>query len=146
MRIKDKTKEIENYLSELEEIMPENFKKYLNDLKTRAACERYFEKIIEAVIDLTFLIIKNEGFKIPEEDKEAFDILSKEKIIPKELAEKFKDAKGMRNLIAHKYGSIDDRIVFHSITEELKKDTKKLIKAIKKRLLDNKKQRKLHEF
>ena len=130
MRLKDKIREIESYASELSEIMPQSFEQY-KEIKTKAACERYFEKIVEAVIDLAFLIIKDKGFKIPEEDKEAFDILSKEKIISEELAEKFKDAKGMRNIIAHEYGSIDDEIIFHSITEEIEKDVKEFVRAVK---------------
>lgn len=132
MRINDKISEIEDYLSELEEIMPESFHDYKIDLKTKAACERYFEKIIEAVIDLAFLIIKDKGYKIPEEDKEAFDILAHEKIISQELAIKFKEAKGMRNIIAHEYGQTDDELIFHSITEELKLDVNELIKSLKK--------------
>ncbi len=132
MRINDKIREIENCLSELEEIMPKNFYEYKTDLKTKAACERYFEKIIEAVIDLAFLIIKDKGYKIPEEDKEAFDILANEKIIPQELSIRLKEAKGMRNIIAHEYGKIDDELIFHSITEELKLDVSELIKSLKK--------------
>lgn len=131
MRLNDKIEEIEEYLAELSDIIPRNFEEY-KETKTKAACERYFEKIIEAVIDLAFLIIKDKGLKIPEEDKEAFDILLAEGVIPERLSLKFKEAKGMRNLIAHKYGSIDDEIVFHSITEELGKDVKEFIKLIKK--------------
>ncbi|MCK4588842.1 MAG: hypothetical protein KAT77_00230 [Nanoarchaeota archaeon] len=41
MRVNDKIKEIETYLSELVEIIPENFEDYKNDFKTKAACERY---------------------------------------------------------------------------------------------------------
>ncbi len=131
MRINDKIREIENYLSELEEIMPKSFHEYKTELKTKAACERYFEKIIEAVIDLAFLIIKDKGYKIPEEDKEAFDILAQEKIISQELAIRFKEAKGMRNIIAHQYGKTDDELIFHSITQELESDVNELIKFLK---------------
>ena len=131
MRINDKIKEIEIYLSELLEIIPNSFEEY-KEIKTKAACERYFEKIIEAVVDLAFLIIKEKRFKIPEDDKQAFDILSNEKIISQELAEKLKDAKGMRNLIAHEYGDIDDELVFESITTELEKDVGEFIKMLKK--------------
>jgi len=134
MRVNDKIKEIEDYLSELTEIMPRSFKDYKTDLKTKAACERYFEKIIEAVVDLCFLMIKDKGYSTPEEDKEAFDILAAENIISQELAEKLKDAKGMRNIIAHEYGTIDDELVFHSITEELEKDSEEFIKNIKEKL------------
>jgi len=129
-RINDKTKEIEKYLEEFYNIIPGTFEEYKKDFKTKAACERYFEKIIEAVIDLSFLIIKQNSLKIPEEDKQAFDILEEKKIISKELAEKLKDAKGMRNILAHEYGSIDDEIVYNSIKEDLEKDIKLFLKNV----------------
>jgi uncharacterized protein YutE (UPF0331/DUF86 family) len=50
------------------------------------------------------------------------------KIISKELSIKLKNAKGMRNIVAHKYGTVDDRIVFEAITEELLKDANEFIK------------------
>jgi len=134
MRISDKLSEIEDYLSELEGIMPNSFQEYENNLKTKAACERYFEKIIEAVVDLAFLIIKDKGYKIPEEDKESFDILENQGIISHELSEKLKDAKGMRNIIAHEYGKIDDELVFHSITGELVADGRELLKQVREKL------------
>ncbi|MBW2981996.1 DUF86 domain-containing protein [Candidatus Woesearchaeota archaeon] len=131
MRIKDKLEEIEEFLEELKDILPSSFDEYKRNFEKKAACERYFEKIIESIIDLAFLIIKEKGFKIPEEDKEAFDILTNENIISKELAKRLKDAKGMRNIIAHEYGKIDDELVFHSITEELEKDVLDLINSVK---------------
>ena len=131
-RIKDKIEEIEEFASELDEITPKNFEDYVEDNKTKAACERYFEKIIEAIVDLAFLIIKEKGLRTPEEDKEAFDILAEEKIISKQLSEKLKDAKGMRNLIAHEYGKTDDEIVFNSITEEIQKDVGNFINELKR--------------
>ena len=134
MRIKDKIKEIEEYSAELFSAIPANLEleNYKKDFRIKAVCERYFEKIIEAAVDLAFLIIKDKKLKIPEEDAGAFDILANENIIPSELAQKLKEAKGMRNIIAHEYGTVDDEIVFNSITEELEKDVRELIKDIKK--------------
>ena len=131
-RIKEKITEIEEYLNELEEFMPENYASYMHDMKTKAACERYFEKITEAMVDLAFLIIKDKGLKQPEDDKEAFDALAKENIISQEVAERLKSAKGMRNVIAHQYGCVDDEIVFHSITEELVEDAESFLKSVSK--------------
>ena len=133
-RINDKIEEIEGFLNELLEILPLNIKNYIQDFKTKAACERYFEKIIEAIVDLAFLIIKLKKFEIPEGDKETFDILAKNNIIPPVLAEKFKEAKGMRNILAHKYGDVDNELVFHAITEEMERDAKEFIKTVKKEL------------
>ena len=131
-RITEKIEEIETYLQELGEIIPATFEEYKTDFTKKAACERYFERIIEAIVDLAFIIIKEKKLKTPEEDKETFDILSAEEIIIKKLAEKLKDAKGMRNILAHEYGKIDDELVFNSLAEELFDDIEEFLRNMKK--------------
>ena len=131
-RIKDKIDEIEKYAEELSKIIPPNFGQYKSEFKLKAACERYFERIIESIVDLAFLVIKEHKLKIPEEDKQAFDILNEENIISGNLKERLQDAKGMRNILAHEYGRIDDEIVFESIKNELISDAEEFIKQIKK--------------
>ncbi len=129
-RIEDKILEIEKYLEELIPNLPAELEEYKKDFKIKAICERYFEKIVEAMVDLAFITIKDKKLTIPEDDKQAFDILSSNKIISQELSEKLKDTKGMRNVIVHEYGRIDDDKIFYSITEELEKDTKEFINNI----------------
>ncbi len=128
-RIKDKTSEIEQFLSELDSIAPATFDEYRSSIEKRAACERYLEKIIEAATDLAFLVIKQKRLKIPEDDIDAFNILLDNNIISMDLSKKLKTAKGMRNIIAHQYGKIDDRIVFESITKEIGNDIAEFIRA-----------------
>ncbi len=132
-RINDKILEVERFLRELESIAPQAYSDYEDDVKTRAACERYFEKITEALVDLAFLVIKDKALKLPEDDKEAFTVLAQAEIIPADLSEKLREAKGMRNVIAHEYGSVDDKLVFEAITEEIDSDAKSFVKAIRKR-------------
>lgn len=129
-RINDKIDEIEKYLQEMYSIAPDNFEEYKKDFKTKAACERYFEKIIESIVDLCFILIKEETLKIPEDDEGVFKILSQERIISDNLTKKLREAKGMRNILAHEYGSVDDSLVFESITTELKQDIEEFIKSI----------------
>jgi len=83
---------------------------------------------------LSFLVIQNKNLKTPKDDKNSFEILEQENIISKELAEKLKEAKGMRNIIAHEYGKIDDELVFEAVTEQLEKDINEFINIIKKGL------------
>ena len=130
-RTVDKIDMIERYLEELESFIPADFKEYISDKKTKAACERYFEKIIEGILDLSYLIIKDKNYKIPEDDKQAFDVLSEKNVITIQLAENLKNAKGMRNILAHQYGNVDDEIVFESISYELINDTKEFLKRIR---------------
>jgi len=48
----DKIVEIEEYLEKFGSIIPNDFDEYIEDFMRKAACERYFEKIVEAVIDV----------------------------------------------------------------------------------------------
>ena len=132
-RLKDKLEEIENYIFELKQFIPSNFEEYEINLEKKAACERYFEKIIEAVVDLSFLLIREIGAMLPEDEKGSFDSLKNEGIISEKLCNKLKDAKGMSNIIAHNYGSVDDEIVFNSLNEELITDVSDFLDQISKR-------------
>lgn len=129
-KINDKLKEIEEYLEELESFLPSTFEQYEQNLEKKAACERYFEKLVEAAVDLAFLILKEEGLSVSEEDEDAFDLLVKERIINAELATKLKEAKGMRNILAHEYGIVDDTIVYTAVTEEIIQDLEQFLERI----------------
>ena len=131
-RVHDKINEIEEYLEELYSIVPSKFEVYRRDFKSKAACERFVEKIIEAVTDLGFLVIKSKCFDMPESDLHIFEILLQKNIISDSLSKKLRNAKSMRNIIAHEYGKVDDEIVFQSITEELKNDINEFLDVIKK--------------
>jgi uncharacterized protein YutE (UPF0331/DUF86 family)/broad-specificity NMP kinase len=129
-RIDQKIEEIQRFLEELESVLPIDFEDYKTDWKTRDICERHFEKIIEGATDLAFLVINKLQLKNPESDKQAFEILSQENIISEELSQRLKDAKGMRNIIAHEYGRIDDELVFEAVTQEISKDAKEFLNKI----------------
>ena len=128
----DKINEVKSYLDELQEIAPNNIEEYRASIEKKAACERYVEKIVEAVTDLAFLTIKLKKLKIPEDDSDAFTILYENKIIDDIISTKLKNAKGMKNILAHQYGKVDDEIVFEAVTQELEKDVEAFIKQIEK--------------
>ena len=131
-RIGDKIEEILTFLEDLNEIIPESLEDYISNKEKKAACERYFEKIIEAITDIAFFVIKMKELRIPQDDSDAFGVLKENKIIDDVLSKKLKDAKGMRNILAHEYGRIDDEIVFESLKEQLMPDIEEFIKQIKK--------------
>src|SRR3989344_94819 len=123
-RIKDKIQDIKIYLEQLSKIKPNTFEEYEKDFKTKAACERYFEKIAEAVIDLALLIIKEKDLQTPEEENEAFEILEKENIMNSNLTKKLKGMRGMRNIIAHQYSDVNDELMYTAISKEIEDDVK----------------------
>ncbi|MBI2139232.1 DUF86 domain-containing protein, partial [Candidatus Woesearchaeota archaeon] len=57
---------------------------------------------------------------------------------PDLLSERLKDAKRMRNILAHEYGEVDDEIIFHAVKEEMPRDIKEFISLIKKSLFEPK--------
>jgi uncharacterized protein YutE (UPF0331/DUF86 family) len=130
-RINDKIDEIKLYLDEFSDFLPNDFNNYKEDIVLKAACERYVEKIVEAITDLAFLVIKFKNFKLPDDDIHAFRILYENKIINEQLCSNLSNAKGMRNILVHQYGLVDDEIIFNSF-EQLIKDSNKFIEIIPK--------------
>ena len=131
-KINKKINEIQKYLDELMEMVPNTLKEYESNKIVRAACERYFEKVVESVTDLAFIVITLKKFRVPDDDIDSFRILEENGIINDELYKRLKDAKGMRNFIAHQYGQINDKLVYEAIAEELEKDVRKFIEIIQK--------------
>ena len=129
-RTRKKVIEVEKFLEELEPVIPESLEEYKQDYKTKAICERYFEKIVEAVVDIAFFVIKNKRLKQPDYEKQVFNILAENSIISLKFSRRLQEAKGMKNIITHEYGRIDDAQVFHSVSEELIPNVQEFIKCI----------------
>lgn len=129
-RINEKITELEEFLEQLSAIAPESLEAYKSNLEKKAACERYFEKIAEAITDIAFLIIKLKKWRIPQDDNDAFTVLGENKAINEGLVKKLQDAKGMRNILAHEYGRVNDALVFTAIKEELEEDARGFINNV----------------
>lgn len=131
-RIKDKIKDMEKYLEELESFRPNSFEEYKNNAMMRMANERAFEKIVEGLVDLAHLTIKELSFPPAIEDLNSFEVLSNRKIISEDFCATLQDAKRMRNILAHRYAEINDELIFEAVTERLIPDSEEFIKLIKK--------------
>lgn len=136
-RILDKIGEISKYLEELSEIVPADYDSYIADSRDRAACERFFEKIIEACVDLAFIVVKYKKLDLPKGDKEIFKILEKNKLISADISRKLSEAKGMRNILAHEYGKVNDQLVYEAVHEELVSDVETFLNQIEKLIAED---------
>ncbi len=131
-KIEDKIKQVEEYLDKLMSNIPANFGEYAKNDILKRGCERYFEMIVEAVLDISFMIINIRKFETPGDDLDAFEILKNNKVISEQLHIKLKEAKGMRNFIIHQYERINDRLVYDAIKNELKRDIEEFLKDVEK--------------
>jgi len=117
-RILVKLDEMDRYLRELGEILPEE-DEYHRDLIKRRACEKTIELAIESLIDVAALIVSSERFGLPSDEESIIDLLVENKVITPDMGEKIKDMKGFRNILVHKYGRLDDRLVYRFLTEDI---------------------------
>ena len=131
-RVEDKIQQVEEYLNELDEIIPLSLEEYLCSLEKRLACERALEKIIESVNDLAILFIKEKRLKLPDEDSKAFSILAEKKFISEELCGKLRQAIGMRNFLVHQYEKIDNELVFETLSAQIVPDITEFLEILER--------------
>ncbi|TKJ27230.1 MAG: hypothetical protein CEE41_00390 [Hadesarchaea archaeon B3_Hades] len=117
-RILAKLDGISNYVSELKEMLPEE-EEYHRDLVKRRACEKTVELAIESLLDAAAILVSSERFGLPESEENLIDILVDKRVITRELGGKIKDMKGFRNILVHRYGKKDDKLVYTFLTQNL---------------------------
>lgn len=62
---------------------------------------------IQSSIDIAAYIIAQKGFEKPSTYRETFEILGREKIIKRELADELSDLAGFRNVLVHIYWGLN---------------------------------------
>ncbi|MEK6893553.1 MAG: DUF86 domain-containing protein [Nanoarchaeota archaeon] len=130
-RAEKKIVEIESYLNNLISFKPETLREYETNLQKKWACERACERISEGLVDLAIFLIRIKDINYNEEDEKAFSVLLKNKIIDEMLCEKLRNLKGMRDHIAHRYGEINDPMVFDAINNEIEEDANNFLNIAK---------------
>jgi len=118
-RIRDKLSELQVYIMELDEDIPDEEEEYLHERVTRRACERTFQLACEDVLDICNLIIAGKGLGLPKDNRDAIRKLADNGIIPEKLSERLEDMVSFRNLLVHRYGKVDDSRAYHYMKEEI---------------------------
>lgn len=68
---------------------------------------------------------------IPSSLDDIFEGLSEKKVLPKKIIILVNEMKGLRNILVHRYGKIDDGIVYDLLKERIG-DFDKIISAVEK--------------
>jgi uncharacterized protein YutE (UPF0331/DUF86 family) len=114
IRILLKLDEMIKYVEELKSMLPDQ-EEYQQDLIKRRACEKTIEVAIESLIDVSAMIVSVQQFGLPENEENIFDMLIEKKVLSGKFGEKLKDMKGFRNILIHRYGHVDDEMVYHNL-------------------------------
>ena len=117
-RLLAKLDELDGYLGELRSIAPGSLDEYLKTEKKRA-CERLVQVAVEALIDVCALLVSGLRLGIPGEEDDLFERLARSGVLSGTTAQTLRRMKGLRNLLVHEYGRVNDQIVFETIRDRL---------------------------
>lgn len=117
--IRQRLEEIQRRRSFLEDFVGDLFEEFAADPSYYELALRHIQIAIQACLDIAKHIVAAKSFERPKKLKEVFLILGKQKIISENLAEKFSEATGMRNILVHSYLDVDLKRVHKVIQEDL---------------------------
>ena len=117
-RILSKLDEMGRHLDKIKEIAPDSIEEYEEDEVTRRAIERLLHISIEAVIDVSYILVKELRLGLPTSEESYFDKLSG-KVLTPQMVEKLKDMRRFRNVMVHRYGKVDDVRVYYVVWNRL---------------------------
>jgi uncharacterized protein YutE (UPF0331/DUF86 family) len=106
---------------------------FLTDEIIKAAAERNVQVAIQSVLDICNHVVADMRLQVPDEEKQAFEIMASHKLISRSLAKTLTAMTGMRNVLVHEYLEVDHKRLYSVISNNLG-DFETLIKAILKLL------------
>lgn len=114
-----KLQKLTSYLAELEMMEGIALEDYLKDFRHRRTVERLIQLIVDVAVDINTHAVVDAGNPPPADAFGSFLEAAKTGLFSREFAQKLAPSTGERNIIVHDYESIDDKIVFDSISEAL---------------------------
>ncbi len=118
-RVLSKVAELDGYLHELEEISPESYRVYKTSIEKKRACERLLHISVECVLDVCSILASELKLGLPSTQEDLFERLESSHIVSKKVASNLKKMRSFRNIIVHRYGIVDDELVYKILKNNL---------------------------
>ena len=90
---------------------PISVEEFISDAKTRYASYKAFQEIIEALMSISAMNVKDIGEE-PKDDYTNLETLVKHKVISLDQSDSLASANSLRNWIIHRYNNINDSIAY----------------------------------
>ena len=117
-RVLAKLDELDGYLGELRSIVPDSLEEYLK-VEKRRACERLVQVSVEALIVVCALLVTGLRLGLPGEEDDLFEKLAARGVVSCPMADTLRRMKGLRNVLVHEYGRVNDALVFETVRTRL---------------------------
>lgn len=137
-RIKQKLREIEDSLAMIEEALPSEVEAFMSLGLVKDGIYKRLEFCIQNVIDIFFIIYSSLNLGVPSTTEDVFLGLDTKKIFPHPIIILVQEMKGLRNILAHRYGKVDDTIVYEILSERIR-DFNKIVRAIERHFSERQK-------
>ena len=103
---------VRDAVERIQATLPPTADDFLADRTAREVVVLNLLGAIQDAIDLASHWLSDEGWQVPGSYREVFLALADQGVIERSLAEQLAAAAGLRNLIVHRYGALDWRLVF----------------------------------
>jgi len=104
--LKTKIKLIAENLPELKSTLPNSFEEFQSNHIFRSASERYFQLVVDSIIDCNQILIEMNNLEIGDTYLKTFNNLIGKSIFPNDLLKKISFCVGTRNVIVHRYENV----------------------------------------
>jgi len=128
-RIEQKLKEIDESLEIIEESLPAEVNEFKALGLVKDGIYKRLEFCIQNVLDIFSMIYSEMKLGVPSSLDEILTVLEDKKLFPKEIITLAKEMKGMRNILVHRYGKVNDALIFELLMER-KDDFEKIKQSI----------------
>lgn len=117
--IRNKLKEIEESVDLVRNHLPTDFDDFLELGLVKDGIYKRIEYSVENVWDICSIINSDLTQGIPYDENNIPEKLIKAGILDREMGDNIKLMKGFRNIVVHRYGTIDDKVAFQTLQVHL---------------------------
>jgi len=107
------------YVAELKTFSKVSRDEFVREPALHHLAERYLHLACESVLDIAQHVISDEGYRQPDSNEQAIEIMREEGVLDDALAERLKRWMGFRNLLVHLYREIDHGRAYDAIVQDL---------------------------
>jgi uncharacterized protein YutE (UPF0331/DUF86 family) len=106
-RIREKLVELAGYLSDLKAQHGLTWEEFQQQTMLRRGIERTLQMAIECLLDLGNILIAASKWRAPESNRDVFQVLTEQGVIPPEALPSFAKMAGFRSILVHEYIKVD---------------------------------------
>ena len=132
-----KLDQIQELISELEELLSKPFDEFTSSFIYIRAAERNFQLIVDMASDINTHILVANGKKTPDSYKQSFSDLAKINLLYRDLIHKLVNTAKLRNVLVHEYDFEEDYEKFYTSAKESIPPYKEYVRMIYKYVKEN---------